>query len=140
MQIKGILLPYLPGFTMSATLDHHVPRAAWQGVIDEAVRITRTLGDCNVLSTDVRPANFMVVPLEITEYCVFVIDLGQCRLRRADESDKEWGRAKWQQDEEGAIGMVMRQRFRKIGYEYKYEPSMRYLEWAPGEDNNPGAK
>ncbi|CEJ93363.1 hypothetical protein VHEMI08955 [[Torrubiella] hemipterigena] len=115
MQIKGILLQYLPGSTLSA-LDQHVPQPAWQDLIDEAVRIAHTLGDCNVLNSDVRPDNFMVVPAVNDKYHVFMIDLGQCRVRRADESDKEWGRAKWQQDEEGAIGMGMRQRLHKIGY------------------------
>lgn len=134
MQVKGILLQYVPGFTLSA-LDQNVPRLAWGGVVDEAVRITRMLGDFNVLNSDVRPDNFIVVPMANEEYRVFIIDFGQCRFRRAEESDTEWGRAKWQQDEEGAIGMVMRQRLRRSGYEYKFEPSMRYLEWAPGEDD-----
>ncbi|TQV98930.1 hypothetical protein V2A60_007373 [Cordyceps javanica] len=134
LQVKGILLQYLPGFTLSA-LDQHAPRQAWQGVVDEAVRITRMLGDVNVLNSDVRPGNFMVVPTANDEYRVYIIDLGQCRFRQTHESDKEWGRAKWQQDEEGAIGMVMRQRLRRSGFEYKFEPSMRYLEWAPGEDD-----
>lgn len=134
MQVKGILLQYLPGFTLSA-LDQHVPRPAWRGVIDQAVRITRMLGDFNILNADIRPGNFMVVPKANGEYSVFITDFGQCRFRRAHESDKDWGRAKWQQDEEGAIGLVMRHRLRKIGYEYEYEPSLRYLEWAPGEDD-----
>ncbi|ATY59951.1 hypothetical protein A9K55_005727 [Cordyceps militaris] len=134
IQVKGILLQYLPGFTLSE-LDQHVPQPDWQGVIDEAVRITRTLGDLNILNYDVRPSNFMVVPVVNNEYQVFIIDFGWCRLRQAHESDAEWGRAKWQRDEEGAVGLVMQHRLREKGYEYKFEHSLRYLEWAPGEDD-----
>ena len=41
--------------------------------------------------------------------------------------------AKWSQDEEGAVGAVVRARLKKIGFNLKYEKSMRYLEWAEGE-------
>lgn len=41
-QVKGILLEYLPGFTLSA-LDQHVPQVSWQAVVDEAVHITQIL-------------------------------------------------------------------------------------------------
>lgn len=133
-QAPGILVQYLAGFAMSV-LDQHAPRLAWQGIVDEAVRVTRVLGDCGVLNADVRPGNFIVVPADGDGYRVYMIDFGQCRVRRDGESDAEWGRAKWQQDEEGAIGLVMRLRLQRLGFEYKYEPSMRYLEWAPGEDD-----
>lgn len=135
MQVSGILLQFLPGFTLSL-LEQHAQREAWQEIVDEAVRITRLLGDVNLLNKDVRPANFIVVPPKTDDgYRVFTIDFGQSRLRRPEESDAEWGRAKWQQDEEGAIGMVMRKRLGELGFEYKFEHSMRYFEWAPGEDD-----
>lgn len=143
-QVKGILLEYLPGFSLSS-IAQNAPQASWQSIVDQAIKIVHILGDHNILNTDVRPDNFVVVPKRrraqamdeenSAEYQVFMIDFGQCRLRREDESDAEWGRAKWIQDEEGAVGAVMRMMLRKIGFELDYRPSWRYLEWAPGEDD-----
>ncbi|KAK7428880.1 hypothetical protein QQZ08_004650 [Neonectria magnoliae] len=132
-QIKGVLLEYLTGFSLSSMVQS-APRSSWQDIVDQAIRIVHVLGDNNILNADVRPDNFVVVP-EDQAYRVFMIDFGQCRLRREDESDAEWGRAKWIQDEEGAVGAVMRSRLKKVGFELRFEPSWRYLSWAPGEDD-----
>ncbi|CAH0057898.1 unnamed protein product [Clonostachys solani] len=128
-QLKGILLQYLSGFSLSSMIQN-TPRSSWQGIVDQAIQIVHVLGDNDILNTDVRPDNFVVVPKD-QAYRVFMIDFGQCRLRRKDESDAEWGRAKWTQDEEGAVGAVMRTRLSQL----QYEPSWRYLPWAPGEND-----
>lgn len=133
-QIKGILLQYLPGFTLSSIMEH-TPPSSWQYIIDQAIKVVHVLSDNDILNADVRPDNFMVVPKEDTEggYQVFMIDFGQCRFRK-DETDSEWGRMKWTQDEEGAVGVVMKSRLRKeAGFQIQCQPSERYLEWAPGE-------
>lgn len=130
---QGILLQYLPGFSLSTMADN-APESSWQAIVDQAIQIVHVLGDHDILNTDVRPDNFIVVPKDDT-YQVFMIDFGQCRFRREDESDAEWGRAKWRQDEEGAVGYVMKSRLKKLGFELKFEPSWRYLAWAPGEDD-----
>ncbi|KAL2683227.1 hypothetical protein Neosp_007695 [[Neocosmospora] mangrovei] len=130
--VKGILIEYLKGFTLSS-LKSSAPRSTWQKIVDEAIRITHVLGDNNILNSDVRPDNMMVVPLGNWKYRVCMIDFGHCRVRRDDESDHDWGRAKWNQDEEGAIGVVMRGSLAKIGFQLHYENSGRYLEWAEGE-------
>jgi hypothetical protein len=47
------------------------------------------------------------------------------------------GRAKWRQDEEGAVVLVMRHKLEKSvgnGLEFSLKPSMRYLEFAERED------
>ena len=62
-----------------------------------------------------------------------MIDFAQCRFREKNESDLQWGRAKWTQDEEGAVEAVMKSRLAKQGFKLNYEPSMRYLEWAERE-------
>lgn len=134
IQIHGVMIQYLPGFTLSEMVDH-APRQAWSNAIDQAVSITRVLGDCNVLNADVRPSNFMVLPTDAKQYHVYMIDFGQCRLRRAGESDHAWGRAKWTQDEEGAVGLVMEHRLKKLDFEYEFKASWRYIQWAPGEDD-----
>ena len=130
---KGVLLQYLSGFSLT-TLADNAPKESWQGIVDQAIQIVHVLDDHEILNADVRPDNFIIVP-QGDKYEVFMIDFGQCRFRREDESDQQWGRAKWIQDEEGAVGYVMRMMLRKVGFELRYEPSERYLAWAPGEDD-----
>ncbi|RSM02052.1 hypothetical protein CEP52_008162 [Fusarium oligoseptatum] len=132
--VKGILLEYLEGFTLSS-LAKCAPKSSWQDIVDQGIRITHVLSDNNILNTDVRPDNFMVVPKGNGEYRVCMIDFGHCRMRREDESDLDWGKAKWSYDEEGAIGVVMRGDLAKIGFQLHYEHSGRYVEWADGEDD-----
>jgi hypothetical protein len=103
------------------------------------------LGDNDILNTDVRPNNFIVSsrrdgmePEGVGEgggYQVFMLDFGQSRVRREDQSDFDWGRAKWRQDEEGAAGLVMQHRLRKLGAAINYEPSLRYVEFAECEED-----
>ncbi|CAI4212719.1 unnamed protein product [Parascedosporium putredinis] len=107
-QIKGILLQYIEGFTLT-NLISQAPQSSWQNIINQAIRITHILGDEEILNAD-------------------------SRLRQGDESDFDWGRAKWQQDEEGAVGLVMRHRLRKLGVEIAFCPSLRYFEFAERED------
>ncbi|KAH7174859.1 uncharacterized protein B0J16DRAFT_349288 [Fusarium flagelliforme] len=130
---KGVLLQYLQGFQLT-TLADNAPKEFWQNIVDQAIRIVHILNDHEILNADVRPDNFIIIP-KGDKYAVFMIDFGQCRFRREDESDEQWGRAKWIQDEEGAVGYVMRMMLRKVGFELRYEPSDRYLPWAPGEDD-----
>ena len=42
---------------------------------------------------------------------VVMIDFAQCRLRREDEDDELWKQAKWSEDEEGAVGYVLKKFF-----------------------------
>ncbi|KAJ4128920.1 hypothetical protein NW768_007444 [Fusarium equiseti] len=130
---KGVLLQYLRGFSLRRLADN-APKESWQDIIDQAIRIVHILDDHEILNSDVRPDNFMVVPKN-DKYEVFMVDFGMCRCRGEDESDEEWGRVKWIQDEEGAVGFVMRMILRRAGFELCYEPSLRYLAWAPGEDD-----
>lgn len=141
-QIKGILLEYIPGFSLR-DLDTKAPPDSWQGVVDQAVEIARSLGDHDILNRDVRPDNFIVSHCDGGNgqeeedpeegFQVFMIDFGQSRVRREDESDFDWGRAKWQEDEEGAVGLIMQHRLRKLGA-ISFTPSGRYLEFAERED------
>ncbi|KAF4993063.1 hypothetical protein FGRMN_6751 [Fusarium graminum] len=124
---RGVLLEYLPGFTFSKIVEN-VPRTEWQQIIDQAVQIVHILGDNNVINYDVRPDNFMIVP-ENDKYKVFMIDFAQCRLRREDETDAEWGLDKNSRDETGAIAMVMAKRLKRVGFEVQHEHCTRYSEW-----------
>lgn len=130
-EIKGILLELIDGFTLHELADK-APREDWQKICDQAVRVVQLCNDREILNEDVRPSNFMVTPLpsENNAYRVVMLDFAYCRLRSPEDSDLEWGRSKWSQDEEGAIGMVMQHRLKKLGFDLTYQPSHRYLEWA----------
>ncbi|KAK1764941.1 hypothetical protein QBC33DRAFT_593705 [Phialemonium atrogriseum] len=132
-QIKRILLEYLEGFGL-ATLEKRAPQSSWQDIVDQAVNIVHVLSDNRILNADVRPDNFVIVPCGEKRYRVFIFDLAQCRLGREDESDMDCGRAKWTQDEEGAIGFVMKRRLGKLGFELVVNHSQRYLEFAEREE------
>ncbi|UZP44986.1 hypothetical protein NXS19_012798 [Fusarium pseudograminearum] len=112
---------------------HRAAAVAWQDIFDQAIKIVDILGDHNILNKDVRLENFMVVPRP-NKYQVFMIDFGLCRFRGDDESDEEWGRDKWMEDEDGYVGQILGRDFRKIGFEFRYNKSYRWFEWAPGED------
>ncbi|POR31108.1 Uncharacterized protein TPAR_08672 [Tolypocladium paradoxum] len=141
-RVNGILLEHLDGFTLdNLERQKDVPRSCWQNIVDQALAIVQLLGDHNLLNGDVRPENFVVLPRGgggdgkngNSAYRVLMVDLAQCRLRGPDESDWEWGRAKWRQDEEGAVGYVMRHRLQKVGFNLVFEHSWRYLEFAERE-------
>lgn len=136
-EIKGILLELIDGFTLRELADK-APREDWQKICDQAVRVVQLCNDREILNEDVRPANFMVSPLpsENNAYRVVMLDFGQCRLRNPEDSDLKWGRNKCSQDEEGAIGIVMQHRLKKLGFDLTYQPSRRYAEWACTEDDD----
>lgn len=133
-QVKGILLERIQGFTLANLTDNNAPREAWQTIVDKAIQNVHIFSDHNILNEDIRASNILVSP-ESNQggYRVTSIDFAQCRFREEDESDLEWGRAKWSQDEEGAVGMVMRSRLQKVGFDLEYQNSGRYLEWADRE-------
>lgn len=98
-QMKGMLLQYIPGFSRR-DLGIKVPRGSWQAIVDQAVEMARSLGNHGVLNKDVRPDNFIVSGRagdgdSLEGFKVVMIDFGQSRVRRDDESDFDWGRTKW---------------------------------------------
>lgn len=138
-QVKGILLQYIEGFSLRQ-VPERCPRSTWQGIIDQAVSIVRLFGDYNILNEDVRTENCIISPTTNDEgeqrYHVFMIDFGHCLIRREDETDLEWGRAKCTLDEEGAIGLMMQMILKRdYGFELRYESSGRYDEWADTDES-----
>lgn len=133
LDIRGILLQYIDGFSLSKVQDH-APKSAWQGIVDRAVAIVQVVGDHGILNRDVRPNSFIVQRDGDGPYRVFMIDFGLARLRERDESDRDWAKAKLTKDEEGAVGLVMRKRLAREGFELRFEESDRYMEWAGGDD------
>lgn len=104
------------------------------------------LGDYIVLNADIRPANFIVTRSGEKEYTtgfrVVTVDFGLSRLPREEESEFDWGRAKWDEDEEGTIGMVMQHMLRRLGKEIEFDHSdasqMHYWDYGEGESENEG--
>lgn len=136
-EVKGLLLELIDGHTLSE-IAKHVPREDWGEVCEEAVRIIGLLHDFFIRNEDVRPSNIMISrPASENKYRIVMLDFGQCVLREPEESDEEWGRAKWKQDEEGAIGQVMKHRLKRdFDYDFPFQNSFRFLPWAPGEDDD----
>ncbi|KAF2214471.1 hypothetical protein CERZMDRAFT_95736 [Cercospora zeae-maydis SCOH1-5] len=116
--ISGTLLEYIPGPTLS-TMTEVVPRQIWHGTVDQAVDIVRTYSNLGIMNKDVQCSNFVIngaVP-DGDEHRVVVLDFELCELRGDEQFEEEWGRAKWSQDEEGAVGAVMKTRLAKLGFE-----------------------
>jgi hypothetical protein len=134
-QIHGVLLEFIPGFTLAQLNNDKAPPSSWQGIIDQAIQTVHILSDHGILNEDVRTSNILVTQDAQGKdgYRVVMIDFALCRFLGKDESDSEWGRAKWRQDEEGAVGMVMQLRLKKLGFDLKFEHSLRFLEWAEKE-------
>lgn len=139
-EVPGILLELIDGPTLSKIAN--IPREDWSEVCEEAVRVVRLLDDLSIRNEDVRPGNIMISrsPSEKPEkkYRIVMLDFAQCVEREPEQTDAEWGRLKWNQDEEGAIGLVMQHRLKRDhAYDWPFHHSHRFLEWAEGEDDSP---
>ncbi|KKF92558.1 hypothetical protein CFO_g5087 [Ceratocystis platani] len=130
--IKGILLQYIQGFSLSKVQDY-TPKSEWQGIVDQAVAIVQEISDHKVLNRDVRPDSF-IIQRNSSGYKVFMIDFGLARSRGLDESDRDWAKAKLMTDEEGAVGLIMKLRLGREDFELQFKSSDRYKEWAGGDD------
>lgn len=143
--VPGLLLEYVSALSLRQLVatwtlrDPPLPNAVLAALCNEAVRVVDRISDFEVLNEDVRVDNFLVrqeflAPASrdggapSVDGAVVLIDLGQCRLRREDESEEEWIQAKWSQDETGAIGFVLLGLVRQFVGEdvWKYERSLRY--------------
>ncbi|TBU42053.1 hypothetical protein BD309DRAFT_924301 [Dichomitus squalens] len=145
--IPGLLLEYVSSLSLRqlvATWTARNPPLANEVLAvlcEEAVKVVDRISDFDVLNEDVRVDNFLIREpfidatsstqggnAAVVENAVVLIDLGLCRLRREDESEDEWIKAKWSQDEAGAVGFVLLGLVREFIGEnvWKYERSLRY--------------
>lgn len=132
--IKGLLLEHVPGPTMTEMMNT-IPRHSWQQVVDQAVHIVHLYSQLHVLNKDVRCSNFVVnetVP-DGHEHRVVMLDFALCEFKSPNQSEHDWGRAKWTQDEEGAIGAVMKTKLAEYGFELNYTPSHAWIAYAERE-------
>ncbi|KAL1710890.1 hypothetical protein EV121DRAFT_275284 [Schizophyllum commune] len=142
--VPGLLLEFVSSLSLRQlittwkTRDPPLPNTVLAAVCEEAVRVVDRVNDFEVLNEDVRVDNFLIREELLISYAqgdaatldgaVVLIDLGQCRFRREDESEDEWIQAKWSQDETGAIGFIALNLVRRFVGEdvWKYERDMRY--------------
>ena len=139
--VSGFLLEYVLGVTLRQLVatwkarDSLLPNSILASLCEEAVRVVDCVSDFYVLNEDVRIDNFLIrepfvgSSLDmIVEDAVVVIDFGQCQLRREDESEGDWVKAKWSQDKTGAVGFVALGLIREFvgGDVWSYERSLRY--------------
>ena len=120
LEVPGILIEFIDGFNLD-DMYLHVPQEQWQSVCTQAIEVVHRISNHNVLNEDARTRNMIVRksnkeradiecgsgPGTVDSYDVFAIDFGLCRLRRPDESDDEWKKAKWRQHEEENLGLWM---------------------------------
>ena len=64
-------------------------------------------------------------------YVPVMTDVKNCRIRRQDENEDQWRRAKRHVDEEGQVGLQLVTIFKNAGHEYSYKPSFRYHQSKP---------
>ncbi|THU98407.1 hypothetical protein K435DRAFT_752978 [Dendrothele bispora CBS 962.96] len=121
--VPGILLEYVEG----VTLDKLPASALSASLCQKCVYIVQAFGDNGILNQDVRLENFIVTSSPTSNRDIVMVDFAQSRLRKADEDDEQWKRAKWSTDEEGAIGYVLK---KKCGWDYR--PTFKYM--VPAED------
>nr|VWO96103.1 N/A [Ganoderma boninense] len=138
--IPGLLLEYIPGPTLRQLVatwkarDPPLPNTVLTTLCEEAVRGVDRISDFDVLNEDVRIDNFLIrepfvdSSSAVVEDAVVLIDLGQSRLRGKDESEDDWTKAKWSQDETGAVGFVTLGLVREfVGQDvWSYKRSLRY--------------
>ena len=117
LNCPGILLEYIQGFHLT-DLDKFAPKATWQPICEEAIRIINEIGSFDVRNEDIKTRSFVVhKDSDTAQFKVFMMDFGSCVLRKPDQDDHDWREWKAMQDEEGAIGLVME---RKLQGVFKY--------------------
>ncbi|PIL37417.1 hypothetical protein GSI_01111 [Ganoderma sinense ZZ0214-1] len=139
--IPGLLIEYISGPTLRQLVatwkarDPPLPNTVLTTLCEDAVKVVDRISDFDVLNEDVRIDNFLIrepfvdsSSAAIVEDAVVLIDLGQSRLRGEDESEDDWIKAKWSQDETGAVGFVTLGLVREfVGQDvWSYEKSLRY--------------
>ncbi|KAI9750319.1 MAG: hypothetical protein M1835_001400 [Candelina submexicana] len=114
LDVPGLLMEYVEGFPIHDIADH-TPEELWQPIVDDAIDVINHITDHDVVNQDVKTRNTLVRKADnLSGYKVILLDFGHARLRGQDESDLEWREAKYNADEEGAIGQVMESILRKI--------------------------
>jgi hypothetical protein len=117
--IHGILLEYIDGYNLADLKPTEIPITYWPGITEAALRTVVDAGKLGILNTDVKLHNFIVRK----DYAVVQLDYALCRFKSSYPSEQEWKEAKESEDEEGAVGVIMRRKIKDNGGSYTYKPS-----------------
>ncbi len=121
LDCPGLLMEYIQGFPLTNIADH-APKESWQYICEEAIRIVHEIGDRGICNRDVKTRSFIIRQATGTrKYQVFMTDFGHCSFRSQAKDDREFRSWQADQDEEGAVGLVMERhlmRRSKGGFEY----------------------
>ena len=134
--IPGILIQYLPGFSLSALYKNEcppLPRSHWQYVIDDGVRIIHYMTTKMAFhNADSCPRNTVVHWDPTTQrWKCKIIDFGHCEIRQEGTSDRDWRERQALQDEEGSIGRFLESALKaEKDFDYEYKRSQYSLDLA----------
>ncbi|KAJ6035967.1 hypothetical protein N7540_000246 [Penicillium herquei] len=120
----GIILKHIEGFPLTNIADH-APKETWQSICDDAIRILHLMGDRGILNEDVKTRSFIVNldSEQPKQFKMTMIDLALCKFREEYKDEQEWSESKAIQEEEEAIGLIMRD---KLNGGFVYHRSERY--------------
>ena len=143
-EVPGILIEFIDGITLEGWAVR-VPQSQWQSLCDGAVQVIHKISEHEILNEDVKPRNMIIrkrsgEPSNSSRRSedqsdisneqslkVFAIDFGNCRFRRAGETDDQWREAKFWQEEEGIIGGdICYAAKRNYGVKIQWKPSREY--------------
>jgi hypothetical protein len=131
-QVNGLMMEYIhPSFTLRGIPENVPDKGMWQELGEMAVKLVQDVGDSGALNEDVRLDNILIVPVKegyyededqgdeedlgndsdvsrrLRFFKAVMIDFGLARVRREDEADEDWKKARYFRDEEGAVGYVL---------------------------------
>ena len=132
-EVPGILIKYIEGHCLD-DFEEAIQQAYWQDIYNQGVKLVHRISDLGVLNRSGRLVNAFIREKPGTssenignvQYKVVMIDFGRARLRRHNETDYEWGKAKYHQNEERRIGKVMQDRAERYQVNILWERSRRW--------------
>lgn len=134
-QVKGILLEYIPSFTLSDMISH-IPKQphVWTSIVESAIRVVIEVNRAGVVHFDCQPRNVLVARTGQGSYRPFLIDFAQCAFREDHRDtpdmfdERGFGYLTRSSDNNGAIAVLMIQRVaRTTPYQLHIQESL-YLD------------
>lgn len=126
----GLLLEYIEGVSLKELAQAppeqgHVLREVGK----EAIRIVNYISAYDIRNEDVQLRSFIVRENPVTKQLKpFMIDFGDCVLRSPGQSDYSWESWKAEEDEEGAIGVMLQKYAGPSVFEYIRSPERAKLQ------------
>ena len=143
LQHPCLLLEDVTGFNLVDVFTK-APESAWCDIGDKVLEVVNLISDRGVLNMWYTLNSFTIRTLTVEDgtvtYIPVMTDVKNCRIRRQDENEEQWRRAKRHVDEEGQVGLQLVTMFKNAGHEYSYKPSFRYHRLKPETADYPLVK